>query len=407
MLINQLATIKFSQKNKELVGVDIYSSDWYLFDDVFEFKFIISDISTSAEFCKTRNSMMFGAQGSLILFDTNHPDTLFNLEKWIFEIIITCGNIPILLLGTNSHEGAENISQSEINALIADKTNNWNLIIKMILLENNEKDKQKIFDCLSQEMANRLKNPSLIELPNKAFENLKTILMNETDLSSITHILYNLNRVNNRTAKKIVDNLSISYFVEIIEKEKVLIDLPKLVYTFKNIDELVAKELITDISTEKYFQFIKNEKELLEIELLLKYCKKINENFCDKLGKLIPLEILCSKFTEVWANIINETKKSKSIIKKPIQALEYDNNQIQEMLKNIDTIGQQFQQDFLDHVSVILSLLFSNNKKKMEGILGCFSDTIKYELLKRINEKKNKKKKKTALEKTLKTTAQR
>ncbi|MHA1212232.1 MAG: hypothetical protein ACTSSH_07205, partial [Candidatus Heimdallarchaeota archaeon] len=125
-LNTKLISKQFTKSSKNTIGTDIYSANWYLANELIEYKFSISDINTAPEFDKTLNGNMMGGAGCIIIYDYTLPDIILHLEKWILETIIVCGNIPILLLGNNYQENILEETIADVKAFVTNKEDSWN-----------------------------------------------------------------------------------------------------------------------------------------------------------------------------------------------------------------------------------------------------------------------------------------
>ena len=177
--------------------MDVYVTKWFSYHDK-ETKFQIIDINTSKNFGDKASLYMYGAWGCIIIFDYKQPDFLLHIEKWIFESLIICGNIPIILIGSNYDEKTTASKRAEINALVKDKTDCWNLTIHALDVSDIRSENDKMISILLDDIFARVRDRELKELQKGTLENLKILFANEIDANYILHILVQINK----TSKK-------------------------------------------------------------------------------------------------------------------------------------------------------------------------------------------------------------
>jgi len=313
---------------------------------------------------------MKGTHGSIIIFDFSQPDILSFLEKWIFEIIITCGNVPILLLGVFDHEKQQKPITEIINLLVRDRRDAWNISIEYIITNREDFKFNQIIEFLSKEMLNRINNPNLEKLPVEFVNNIEVILKENKDVKNINYILKQLHNREKSKAKKIINKLTSNYFVKLIHHKNNLSELSRLFDTLQLIDNSIIKKILSEISNEKLLKIIDQEKELLEIILLFKKYIDTDSALWEKLLQEISTDFLISKLSQVWIDVTIESKWSHTTIMGFVEIADQSNSQSLEIIRYISLKEQKRKEnETLNDICTILDLIFATDNAKAINVL--------------------------------------
>lgn len=328
--------------------MDVYVTKWFSYHDK-ETKFQIIDINTSKNFEDKANLYMYGAWGCIIIFDYNQPDFLLHIEKWIFESLIICGNIPIILIGRNYDEKTTASKRAEINALVKDKTDYWNLTIHALDIGNNRSENDKIINILLDDIFARVKDKELKELQEGTLENLKILFDNEIDTNRIHNILSQINKSSKTSVLKLVQTLTVNFFIEFIHKQDQLAGIPMILTTLRSIDESFQKKLLKKAPKEKLLKLIENEKGLQSIIILFSEYSITAPNLWKKFQKKFSSDLLVKKLAQAWFDVT--------------VAATWSHSTIVELVKTVSN-GDAISSDIIKYTSEI------ENKKKKEGALS-------------------------------------
>jgi len=336
----------------------------------YEFKFIIFDINIDSQFDLSRNALMKGTHGSVIIFDFSQPEILTFLEKWIFEIIITCGNVPILLLGVFDQESQQEAITEIVNLLVRDRRNAWNIPINCVMSSRDDFDFDRIIEYLSKEMLVRIENPNLEKLPVEFINNVVSILEENKDVKYITHILEQLFNRNKFETRKIINSLSSDYFVNLIHQQNNLTGLSGLFDTLHLIEDSIVRRIFFDISIEKLLEIIKQEKELYEIILLFNKYIETDSILWEKFLEVLSTDYLISKLSHSWIDVTIEAKWSHTTIMGFVKIVDQSNSQSSEIIKYVSLKEQKRKEnETLNDICTILDLIFTTDSAKAIFIL--------------------------------------
>ncbi|HUT82644.1 MAG TPA: hypothetical protein VMZ29_15720 [Candidatus Bathyarchaeia archaeon] len=393
-LNNKLIIKPFTQSNRNLIGIDIYSTEWKQSSEKIEFQFLIYDINTAPEFDKTLNSSMLGGSGCIIIYDYTQLDIILQLEKWILETILVCGNIPILLLGKNYQENKLEKNVTDIKALVMDKQDSWNLSILNINVIDTSSVVKKVIDNLYNTMFDRVNNPTLSALQDGTIKNLTDLITHETNIFKIYHILAYIYKNNVASAQKLVYSLTIAFFSEFILKQEHLTDIPKVLITLNYIDSLFSKKLLKELPFENLVKKIKQEKTLTEIILLFSVYKIIDSKLWKKFLQTITSNLLTTKISQVWIEVAIIAEGTHSTIVELVQTVDGATSISTEIIRYVSETEQKRKiAETLNEIGTILAILFSSNKDQTIEIIENVPIRIRELALKVIHEEKNGKEK--------------
>ncbi len=328
--------------------MDVYVTKWFPYLDK-ETKFQIIDINTSKKFEDKASFYMFGAWGCIIIFDYNQPEFLLHIEKWIFESLIICGNIPIILIGRNYDEKTTASKRAEINALVKDKTDFWNLSIHALDVSNSRSENDKMISILLDDIFARVRDKELKELQKGTLENLKILFANEIDANYIHHILVQINKTSKTSVLKLVHTLTVNFFIEFIQKQDQLTGIPMILTTLRAIDESFLKKLLKKAPKKKLLELIENEKGLQSIIILFSEYSLTAPNLWKKFQQKISSDLLANKLAQAWFDVTI--------------AASWSHSTIVELVKTVSN-GDAISSDIIKCTSEM------NNKKKKEGTLS-------------------------------------
>ncbi len=352
--------------------MDVYVTKWLSYHDK-ETKFQIIDINTSKNFEDKAYFYMYGAWGCIIIFDYNQPDFLLHIEKWIFESLIICGNIPIILIGRNYKEKTTAPKRAEINALVKDKTDCWNLSIHALDVSNSHSENDKMTSILLEDIFTRVRDKELKELQEGTLENLKIIFVNESDINRIHHILSQINKSSKISVLKLVHILTINFFIEFIHKQDQLAGIPMILTTLRSIDESFLKKLLKKAPKEKLLELIENEKGLQSIIILFSEYSITAPNLWKKFQRKIPRDLLVNKLAQTWFDVTVAASWSHSTIVELVKTVSNGDAISADMIKYTSEIENKNKKEgTLKQIGTVLAMIFSENIDSSLEILEKF-----------------------------------
>lgn len=358
--------------SKNTVGMDVYVTKWFSYHDK-ETKFQIIDINTSKKFEDKASFYMYGAWGCIIIFDYNQPDFLLHIEKWIFESLIICGNIPIILIGSNYDEKTTASKRAEINALVKDKTDFWNLSIHALDASNSRSENDKMINILLDDIFARVKDRELKELQKGILENLKILFVNESDVNRIHNILSHINKSSKTSVLKLIHTLTVNFFIEFIHKQNQLTGIPMILTTLRSIDESFQKKLLKKAPKEKLLELIENEKGLQSIIILFSEYSITAPNLWKKFQQKISSDLLVNKLAQAWFDVTIAASWTHSTIVELVKTVSNGDAISSDMIKYTSEIENKNKKEgTLKQIGTVLAIIFSENIDSSLEILEIF-----------------------------------
>ena len=376
--MEKLETNKLVTDYKMTIGCKTYSTDWLFVAKDYEFKFLFFDINIDPQFDISRNTMMKGTHSSIIIFDFSQPEILSFLEKWILEIIITCGNVPILLLGIYNQEDQQKPISDIVNLLVSDRRNDWNISIDYILTNKEDFEFNQVIEYLSNKMLDRINNPELVKLPTSSIKKIEDTLKEINDINYINHIFKQLNNRNKFESKKILEILTNDFFVNLVHQQNNLAGLSRLLDTLNLLDDTIVNEILSKISIEKMINIIEQEKELYEIILLFNKYLETNNTLWEKLLEEISSDFLVAKLSQSWIDVTIEAKWSHSTIMGFVKLVDNSKTQSSEIIRYVSLKEQKRKEnETLNDICLILDLIFTTDATKAVKVFEDLPSKIK------------------------------
>lgn len=385
-IVNKLST----GSNKNIIGVDIYKSTWQSLDGKYEIQFFLSDISTSPSFEAIRPSLLIGASGCILIFEYTCSDLLLNLEKWITEVVLTCGNVPIVLIGKNLKDLKRKSKKTEIEVLVENKRTSWGLSIEKFDMLGKGSEIEEVINAIGDLNIDRIKNPKLRELQVGTLENLESLLINESDIDYIREILYKLSKSKKKSTSILLYTLTTGFFEQLLHTQEQLVGLPALLSSLRLIDLQFTRTLIENLSFENLIEKIDQEKNLREINLLLDEFSIIDIDFLVKFLTKISTNLLSKKIAQAWIDATITASWSHSAVMQLIQATDSGDTQTYEVIRFVSEVDQERKKkETLFEISSLLAKLYPVNKTKTLDILGEIKNQISELAKKVLNEDDN------------------
>ena len=105
-LKNRFLFNQFTTNYSMTIGVDFATKDVVIeYPEKgisFEVRYLISDLAGQERFESVRGLFYTGAKGALAVFDLTRPESLYNLERWIKELIRNAGRVPFIVIGNKA-----------------------------------------------------------------------------------------------------------------------------------------------------------------------------------------------------------------------------------------------------------------------------------------------------------------
>ena len=115
-LVKQYIKGEFKGDYKPTIGVDIFSKDIKLDEDV-QINLSIWDIAGQKKFKLFRKSFFSGAHAALVIFDYTRPETFDTIEtEWLSDLHGISGKVPFVLIGNKIDLGKQ-VDEEKINNL--------------------------------------------------------------------------------------------------------------------------------------------------------------------------------------------------------------------------------------------------------------------------------------------------
>ena len=105
-LKNRFLFNQFTTNYSMTISADFATKDVVLTfperNKTYKIKYLISDLAGQDRFESVRALFYSGAKGALAVFDLTRRESLYNLEKWIKELITNAGRVPFIVIGNKA-----------------------------------------------------------------------------------------------------------------------------------------------------------------------------------------------------------------------------------------------------------------------------------------------------------------
>ncbi|MGQ4833604.1 MAG: Rab family GTPase [Candidatus Asgardarchaeia archaeon] len=139
-LKNRFLFNQFTEGYSMTIGVDFATKDVTIEypekNITFNVRYLISDLAGQERFEQVRGLFYNGAKGALAVFDLTRPESLYNLKKWIKELILNAGRVPFIVIGNKadlcSQPGYSCIKNLEIADFLAEIEEEYSFKIRFL-----------------------------------------------------------------------------------------------------------------------------------------------------------------------------------------------------------------------------------------------------------------------------------
>ncbi|MHA1556818.1 MAG: hypothetical protein ACTSPM_07775 [Candidatus Heimdallarchaeota archaeon] len=378
LLTHQIIEKMSKHNDKDIFGFDMYKSKWQSFDGKYDIKFFLWDINTATKFDLTRSSIFQGASGCILIFEYTSSDLLINLEKRITELVVTCGNIPIVLLGKNLNASKSKSAIAEIESLIENKRTSWGLSIEKFDMLDKGNEIEDVINTIGDQNIDRLKNPKLREIQVGTLKNLELLLINENDIVYFNKFLINLGRSKKKSASILLYNLTTSFFEQLLHNQEQLIGIPNLITNLRLIDLQFTKTLVGNLLFENLFEKIEREKDLREINLLLYEFNVFDNDLLEKFLDKISTNLLSMKIAQAWFNATVYASWTHSTAMQLVESVDSGDTQTSNFIRSVFEMEfERKKKETLFEISCLLATIFPINKTLALDLLGEIKNQIR------------------------------
>ncbi|MCF2144500.1 MAG: hypothetical protein K9W42_12440 [Candidatus Heimdallarchaeota archaeon] len=288
---------------KNTIGADFYRVLWDYPEREIKFTFVIADLNIEDRFKQLKKEFSRGAKGVIIIIDFSRADCLPLLEEWLFETVLSCGNIPIVLL-REKRSAMDSETLSAFNELLSEKQHSWNLRIQVWDMEEKNSDFfSQLFNFLSREILIRFDDSSQRFAIGTFLSDLKEKILDDPDVLLLTNYLQCLSHLSMKLTNRFLQILSIQPIKRIIRKQKVLSGIFRLLNTIRSISPTLATSLIQQIAFNQWMMKLKHEQDLSEIIAFLDefrvICPECWERFKQKLSK----KFIVTMIARIWYEV--------------------------------------------------------------------------------------------------------
>ncbi len=358
----------FGSNQKEFIGVDILLINWRSLNNQDGIQFVVSDIDTSPRFESTRRFMLHHAHSCILIYDFTCSDFLINLEKWITEVVVNCGNIPIVLVGKNLIDCKIESKKAEIEALVENKKTSWELTIENFNVSGKGSEIEEVINAIGNMSIEHLKNPKLGELRTGTLKNFESLITSESDIVYINKILFGLSKLKKKSIIELLYNLT-SFLEQLLKTQEQLTSIPALITTLRLIDLQFARTLI-DLSFDNLIEKVKQEKNLREINLLLKELSKGETDLLVKFLAKLPTNLLAKKIAQAWIASTIIASYTHSSTMEIIQAANSGDSQLIDIIRYVSEMeNERKKKETLFEISCLFATIFSIKKAMTLEIL--------------------------------------
>ncbi|MCK5158304.1 MAG: hypothetical protein KAR08_04060, partial [Candidatus Heimdallarchaeota archaeon] len=377
---------RFRSSYKYITGLDPYADKSYEYKGE-SYKLVFHDLATTERFKHIFDRFIQGAKALVIAFDYTLPDILLQLEKWFFEAILNNGNIPLILIGLNHSKKIDPTIISDIATFVEDKTDSWDLTVRLINIDQEKLKKTILYENLLSEVSTRIQNPKMELLQKGSLHNLKLLIVNDPDIHYIYHILSSVSRSVKTSAKELIDSITPSFFVDLFHSQEQLAGIPKMLGAFNRTDLPFAKKVLKKLEHKKLITLLEHETELAIFEQLFYEYSRIDLKFSNKFLGKIPVELFISKISQAWIKVTITASWSFALISQLVDSIDSDDKKSSEIISyiseinNIDEKNATFQ-----NIGKLLAVILNIDEKIAIALIEGTPNHVQELALQKLNE---------------------
>ncbi|MBD3192756.1 MAG: hypothetical protein GF308_19105 [Candidatus Heimdallarchaeota archaeon] len=312
-MTNQSFERGFSQDTSNTIGVNFYSTKWRREDRTYSF--IIWHLNTSKEFIKSHHYLSKGASVGMIIYDATIEESYTNVEKWLIEVVLFCGNVPIILVGINAAHPDKVIDQEKIQRFVREKEEKWEVEIYHETISSNRDEKiPEIIKKMGEAIEKRHSKKITRTLKEGTISALSTLLMKEAELTKMSDVITTLGTTDKTSAEKLVRKVTIEKFMAKMVPRETLEGIPLLLESIGSVSQPFKNELITQFSLEDMSKKTIKEEKLAEIRKFFGEMVNNSPIFMEKILGLVSERILVEKITRARIYSTIDQKRSFSTV---------------------------------------------------------------------------------------------
>lgn len=330
----------------------------------------------------------------MIIYDATIEESYTNVEKWLIEVVLFCGNVPIILVGINAAHQNKVIDQEKIQKFVREKEEKWEVEIYHETISSNKDEKiSEIIKKMGEVIEERHDKKITRTLKEGTISALSTLLMKEAELTKIGDVITTLGTTDKASAERLIRKVKIENFMAKILPREALEGIPLLLESIGSVSQPFKNELINQFSLEDMTKKTIKEEKLAEIRKLFGEIVNNSPIFLEKILEMVSERILTEKITRARIHSVIDEKRNFSTVAQLVKVASDDaTGPVVKIIEYVAAVKKkETETETLKEIGKLLAIITQVNRRMTVNIIENAAEKIIEEAYKEITKERERK----------------